>query len=1085
MSNGPTYSADDYVVKGATKAGGILNTYQQEIADSQKELEGMVVAAKQQVLAKQKRDHEAAKAVYGTTLGEMYDGDREAVQVYRDYIYNNYESGAYTNNPVQYQKDVAQLNNLITGFTNFYTETYGTSGADGTGTTYRDMVYNQTQGIENPFEAQGMKYDPNVDPFDQAQKTLAFRQMGGYAPNSVRVNEDGVLVARSLTYQDNGDHIVGDEMPIVEMQDRQIGNQTFMPALVEDTTTIFDYIKNNKQDIVSMYNRGGLTVEEANAEYFDNEVSTNTKFQRDMIKANATASITNEDIKAYQEGSLEGNKKILIEQALEKSRQEFIKSASFVSTSEGGGSGGGERSDGEAMFTGVAQDFSLTGPATEQNLNVEGQDVNPDAVTYGGEDPIGTGEGESVDYMGLSRGIPPIEMTGGQYGDYNIVGIAAADNGDRYAIIEEDEFVMKQPDGITYKVVPPGTPGATKSGTVRKRINLTTPESINDAGDVDPRIDDINRALTEYNGAYNQLVLESQDRLKQRSEALAQERAEAEKLRLEQERRDAEYEAANDPNINVEAVNEEAIKDVEEMQAEERENQEIEDQKVADARYALFYSELSDYDKQFYRAPGEQAPEFNIWGQRIGGGTVRYGDQGAFTKAHGKEMKDYARDILASDPNLNLSDSDIEAILNSPELEGALKEQGFRVGAVGGVGLQKAAEFIGQGAYPKKKEQINKAIDNLIETGVIGSDLVEGMDARSNSFTTMEEILDNPIESEEEKAERARNKEATDAIAQEETTAYWNDVREKAGDSFWGSPYANESDLFVNNGINTITDEETLAQAIKVFGNPPSGSIYRDLAKDSGLLKNSFKAPTSGETVDVTDGQASMVSYLMEKGNMSESAALALASVSQKESGGDHTTREDTYRGTDYSRAKEIFKSGLKNVTRATYESWQKKGNPEFDNWFWETVYGKDTPMGKQLGNKEAGDGEKFRGRGLIQLTGRANYAKASQFIYGDDTLLKNPELIETDPDVAGKVAAWVILNSPQYKNLSNSEDIDLLVTEFNDEDTQQILDTAYAAVAGYGVEVDTVSNRTLYSEGMPKMQDFVLLTEEESGTEQ
>jgi hypothetical protein len=751
MSNGPTYSADDYVVKGATKAGGILNTYQQEIADSQKELEGLVVAAKQQVLAKQKRDHEAAKAVYGTTLGEMYDGDREAVQVYRDYIYNNYESGAYTNNPVQYQKDVAQLNNLITTFTNFYTETYGTSAANGTGTTYRDMVYNQTQGIENPFEAQGMKYDPNVDPFDQAQKTLAFRQMGGYAPNSVRVNEDGVLVARSLTYQDNGDHIVGDEMPIAEMQDRQIGNQTFMPALVEDTTTIFDYIKKNKQDIMVMQGRTNFTIEESSAEYFDNEILNNTKFQRDMIKANATANITNEDIKAYQEGTLEGNKKILIEQALEKSKQEFIKSATFGSQETT--TDGNKRSDGENMFTGPAQDFSLTGPAAEQNLDVEGRDVDPDAVNYGGEDPIGTGEGELIDYMGLSRGIPPIEMTGGQYGDYKIIGIAAGDNGDRYAIIEEDQFVIKQADGITYKVVPPGTPGATKvSGTVPNRINLTTPEPLNDAGDIDPRIDDINRALIEYDGAYKQLVLESQDRLKQRSEALAQERAEAERLRLEQEKRDAEYEAANDPNINVEAVNEEAIKDVEEMQAEERENQEIENQKAADARYALFYGQLSERDRQFYRAPNEPDPEFNVWGQRIGGGRVFYGDQAAFTTDHSKAMKDYAKDelekkfiaqsgfdgpgsdayrdmkvgtfyVLGDGSVIDLGEDGMEkvitTILNSPELEGALKELGFTVGAIGPSGLQKAAEFIGQGAYPKKKEQINKAIDKVLESGIV------------------------------------------------------------------------------------------------------------------------------------------------------------------------------------------------------------------------------------------------------------------------------------------------------------------------------------------------------------------------------
>jgi len=762
MSNGINYSADDYSVEGAAGPGGILSTYKQEIADYQKDLDTMIVAAKQQILSKQQRDHDAAKAIYGITLGEMYDGDREAVQVYRDYIYNNYESGAYTNDPVQYQKDVAQLNNLITNFTTFYIQTYGTSAANGQGTTYSDMVYNQTLGIENPFESQGMMYDPNIDPFDQAQKTLAFRQMGGYAPNSVRVNEDGVLVARSLTYKDDGRHVVGPEMPITEMQDRQAGVQTFMPALVEDSTSIFDYIKKNKQDILIMQGRANFTVEESTAEYFDNEVANNTKFQRDMIKANSSAGITNEDIKAYQEGSLEGNKAILIEEALAKSKQEFIKSAIFGTLEEPGDPDANKRSDGENMFSGPAQDFLLTGPAVGQNLDVTGRDVDPDAVDYSGEDPVGTGEGELIDYMGLSRGIPAIEMTGGQYGDYNIIGIAAADNGDRYVIIEEVEFVMKNAAG-QYEVVPPGTPGAQKGGTIRTRINLTTPQPLNDAGDIDPRINDIKRALIEYDGAYNQLVVESQARLKERSEALAQERAEDERRRQEQERRDAEYEAANDPNINVEAVNEEAIKDVEEMQAEERERQEIEDQKAADARYTLFYGQLSEGDREFYRAPNEPDPTFNIWGQKTGGGRVRYGDQGAFATGHSKVMKDYAKDelekkvieqsqsgfgtfyVLDDGSVINLGEDGMEkiitTILNSPELEGALKELGFTAEAVGPPGLQKAAEFIGQGAYPEKREQINKAIDKVLESGIVEKILLPPPPADEVSTNPEEDAL--------------------------------------------------------------------------------------------------------------------------------------------------------------------------------------------------------------------------------------------------------------------------------------------------------------------------------------------------------
>lgn len=60
----------------------------------------------------------------------------------------------------------------------------------------------------------------------------------------------------------------------------------------------------------------------------------------------------------------------------------------------------------------------------------------------------------------------------------------------------------------------------------------------------------------------------------------------------------------------------------------------------------------------------------------------------------------------------------------------------------------------------------------------------------------------------------------------------------------------------------------------------------------------------------------------------------------------------------------------------------------------------------KDLGNTEQGDGAKFCGRGLIQVTGRANYLKASQALFGDDRLLKTPELLE-QPMWAAKSAVW------------------------------------------------------------------------------
>jgi len=50
----------------------------------------------------------------------------------------------------------------------------------------------------------------------------------------------------------------------------------------------------------------------------------------------------------------------------------------------------------------------------------------------------------------------------------------------------------------------------------------------------------------------------------------------------------------------------------------------------------------------------------------------------------------------------------------------------------------------------------------------------------------------------------------------------------------------------------------------------------------------------------------------------------------------------------------------------------------------------------KDLGNVFKGDGRLFKGRGLIQLTGRSNYLEISKDWFGDDTLVRNPELLAT-----------------------------------------------------------------------------------------
>ena len=76
----------------------------------------------------------------------------------------------------------------------------------------------------------------------------------------------------------------------------------------------------------------------------------------------------------------------------------------------------------------------------------------------------------------------------------------------------------------------------------------------------------------------------------------------------------------------------------------------------------------------------------------------------------------------------------------------------------------------------------------------------------------------------------------------------------------------------------------------------------------------------------------------------------------------------------------------------------------------------------KDLGNTQPGDGYRFRGRGLIQLTGRSNYAKYAQFLNRDLTSGTNPDLVG-QPDLAVDAAGW-FWNSRKLNDYADRDDV-------------------------------------------------------------
>lgn len=83
---------------------------------------------------------------------------------------------------------------------------------------------------------------------------------------------------------------------------------------------------------------------------------------------------------------------------------------------------------------------------------------------------------------------------------------------------------------------------------------------------------------------------------------------------------------------------------------------------------------------------------------------------------------------------------------------------------------------------------------------------------------------------------------------------------------------------------------------------------------------------------------------------------------------------------------------------------------------------------GGRMGNVEDGDGWKYHGRGLIQLTGKDNYANCGSGLGVD--LLSNPEWVAT-PEYAALSAGW-FWNKKGLNDLADTMDIETMTKRIN-----------------------------------------------------
>lgn len=81
-------------------------------------------------------------------------------------------------------------------------------------------------------------------------------------------------------------------------------------------------------------------------------------------------------------------------------------------------------------------------------------------------------------------------------------------------------------------------------------------------------------------------------------------------------------------------------------------------------------------------------------------------------------------------------------------------------------------------------------------------------------------------------------------------------------------------------------------------------------------------------------------------------------------------------------------------------------------------------------GNENSGDGWKYRGRGIMQITGKANYRQASIAMYNDERLVLNPELLAAQ-DGAIRSACW-FWNNKELNTYADQGDIEMITYLIN-----------------------------------------------------
>ena len=249
---------------------------------------------------------------------------------------------------------------------------------------------------------------------------------------------------------------------------------------------------------------------------------------------------------------------------------------------------------------------------------------------------------------------------------------------------------------------------------------------------------------------------------------------------------------------------------------------------------------------------------------------------------------------------------------------------------------------------------------------------------------------------------------------------------------------AHETDYFVDRSIRSLSNlparPETSLPYVGLYGTKPDLDEYReyrDVAVDH-LNELVMKLPGLHEVDAEIDKNIRILSDLPERGSAVEPYVRLFVLRPLDAQPDDLQTVQDSLKTKQFVTAEQLlqiagtneFESRIRSLTpgvNATFETFDINTTLRMSHflaqvmhesggfrWLREIWGPTDTQLRYEgrsdLGNTEPSDGKRFMGRGLIQLTGRANYKEFSEAI-GVDCLDK-PALLESSP-YAVLAAGW------------------------------------------------------------------------------